>query len=163
VQRPCDICNTAIYKKSESRFYDQNRVVTSPFYWEYVISNTLERDCRGDTMQQKERILALLLTKFCDDTGGFTVCSKCQDMLEKDLQRAKEFNLPNLEKYVISDHTGRVDSGTAGVIAGAVWTKIHGNWPSSIVISDLEPHRASELSNEDKQTQKARKKFLGIF
>jgi hypothetical protein len=110
-------------------------------------------------MQEKEQILAMLLDKLCKDTSGFTVCSKCQDMIEKDLQRAKEFNLPNLEKYVVSDPTGKVDLGTAGVIAGAVWTKIHGNWPSSIVIREFKPSRTSE----GKQPKSERKKFLGIF
>jgi hypothetical protein len=119
----------------------------------------LEKEFRNETMQQKEQLLAMLLDKFSKDRSGFTVCSKCQDMLGKDLQRAKEFNLPNLKKYVISDHSGKVDLATAGVIAGAVWTKIHGSWPSSIVIRDFEPRRTSE----DNQPQKERKKFLGIF
>ncbi len=155
MQRPCDICNKAIYNKSESRFYDQNRVITSPFYWEHVINNVLEKEFRNDTMQQKEQLLAMLLDKFSKDRSGFTVCSKCQDMLEKDLQRAQEFHLPNLEKYVVSNRSGRVDLATAGVIAGAVWTKIHGSWPSSIVVRDLKP--------EDNRPHKEHKKFLGIF
>ena len=130
----CDICSDT-FPKPEGTFYDQNRVLTSPGYWEIVFAKPAF----------VEGILGMQLAMFCQDTSGFTVCDKCADVLEGDDARAAEYGLA---EHVTSIPSGRVDSHAAGMVAGTVWKQLNGSWPETIQIGGSDNPAGELLSRE---------------
>jgi hypothetical protein len=119
----CDICSTSLASRSAGTFFDQSRVATSPGYWEYLCTNSF--------IPLTEDTIGLAVWQLCQDTSGYVVCDNCRDMLQRDMQLAREYGL---EQYVTSIPSGEVDSHPVGMVAGTVWQKLHGTWPSTIQI-----------------------------
>jgi len=116
----CDICGQEMRSKSAGHFYDQNRVLTSPSYWRHVFT-------KGTPLE--EDALGLMLMTFSKDPSGFTVCNSCDAMLSSDMELAGEYDLAG---FIESISSGQVNTHSAGKVAGTVWEKIHGHWPSTI-------------------------------
>jgi len=107
--------------KSAGKFFDQNRVLTSPGYWKYLYTKA--------QTQVTEDNLGSFLAMFSKDTSGYTVCDPCEEMLAKDDELGKEYDI---EKYIVSIPSGQVDTHAAGTVAGTVWQKLNGSWPSTL-------------------------------
>ena len=133
----CDICTKSFPAKADGTFFDQNRVLTSPSYWEHCFG-------KPDFV---EGMLGMYLGMFCQDTSGYTVCDACARMLDDDGAKAERYGI---SEYVRSSPSGRVDSHAVGMVAGTVWKNLHGSWPSTIQIGGSDnPHgtlRAVERS-----------------
>jgi len=107
--------------KSSGKFFDQNRVLTSPGYWMYLYTKAQTRIT--------EDSLGSFLAMFSKDTSGYTVCDQCEEMLEKDYELGKEYDI---EESIVSISSGQVDTYAAGTVAGTVWQKLNGSWPSTL-------------------------------
>jgi hypothetical protein len=70
----CDICPASMPSKSDGTFFDQNRVLTSPGYWEYLYTEA--------PLPLDEKGIGLTAAFLCKDTSGFTVCERCKNMLQ---------------------------------------------------------------------------------
>ncbi len=134
----CDICSKEMSAKSNGTFFDQNRVLTSPGYWEHV--------CQKGILPIEEEMLGMFLANFCRDTSGFTVCGRCKNMLGHDLQKAKKYEL---EKYVSSVSSEPINSHAAAMVAGTVWKNSKGHWPSTIRIGGTDDPQGTLIEMED--------------
>jgi hypothetical protein len=123
----CDICPDVFQTREDGTFYDQNRVLTSPGYWDYQFTTK--------STSFEENMLNQFLDMLSKDSSGFNVCNNCKSMLEKDIEIAVELGI---EKYIKSIHDGKVDINSAGIVLGSVWKKKHGTWPSSIKITGFD-------------------------
>ena len=127
----CDICSISIPSKSSGTFFDANRVLTSPSYWERL-------SIKGHSLGKlDEETLAMYLKMKMNkkrDPSGYTVCEKCRDMLKMDRQKAKDYGLDAVCKFPIpySIPTGHIDMNAVILVVGIIWEKIHGSWPSTI-------------------------------
>jgi hypothetical protein len=115
----CDICTTDMPSKSAGTFFDQSRVLTSPGYWKYLYTEAPTR--------LTEEVVPPFIARLCRDTSGYTVCDKCRDMLQRDAQLGREYDI---EHYIESIPSGLVSPHSVGIVAGTVWKKLHGKWPS---------------------------------
>ncbi len=136
----CDICGVLTPGLETCTHFDQNRVLTSPAYWELVI-------------QQKkfsEEVIGGFLGTFVNDNSGFYVCSKCKSMLENDSEQGEKYDLA---RYSHSIPNGVVDSHAAGMVAGSVFKILKGKWPNTIKIgTGSEPvMKIVDLGNSDKK------------
>ncbi len=117
----CDICSKTMENKSSGKSFDQNRVLTSPGYWMYLYTKAQTRITEDN--------LGSFLAMFSKDTSGYTVCDQCEEILKKDYELGKEYNI---EKSIVSIPSGQVDTYAAGTVAGTVWQKLNGSWPSTL-------------------------------
>lgn len=121
----CDTCSNIFLDKSHGSFFDQNRILTSPSYWEHLII--------GGTVigkLQDEGQLEMWITMYCkNDPNGYTVCNACRDKFLNDDSKAK---LYGLESYVRSIPSGQVNKQSILIVAGTIWQKYNGSWPSFI-------------------------------
>lgn len=109
----CDICTSQMPDKSHGTYFDQNRVLTSPSFWEHLYIKGTSWGKLDD-----EQMLGFFLTTFCkDDPNGYTVCGACRDMLSTDYEKSKRYGI---EKCVTSIPSGRVDKPSVGLVAGLV-------------------------------------------
>ena len=117
----CDICSASLLSKDHGKFIDQQRVLTSPNYWEKLIGIS--------SSSFNDAAFGLTLQSFCNDSSGFTICQNCESMLEKDIEKSIEYGI---ERFISSDPTGAVDKTSVVVVASTVWEKIRGHWPTSV-------------------------------
>lgn len=138
----CDICSTTMSSKASGNFLDQNRVLTSPGYWEYICTRTLSG--------LNENTLGQFLSGISKDTTGFIVCDVCRNMLRQDGQKATEYGLRG---YVSSLPSGQIDTRSICMVAGTVWKRIRGEWPSTIPIEE-EGYRALIIKRDAYKQQR---------
>ncbi len=87
----CDICSRELPDKSNGTFFDQNRVLTSPSYWEHFYQKEI--------VPMEEEMLRMLLVTFCRESRGFTVCNRCRDMLHNDMSSISSGQLAGQIKF----------------------------------------------------------------
>jgi len=117
----CDICSKTMENKSVGSFFDQNRVLTSPSYWTHLYTKA--------KIRITEDRLGSFLAMFSQDSSGYTVCDQCDEMLEKDYDLGNKYDI---RKSISSIPSGEVDTYAAGTVAGTVWQKLNGSWPSTL-------------------------------
>ncbi len=120
----CEICPDVFSNKEQGYFFDQNRVLTSPGYWQYLFTT------KASFFEVS--MLNSYLDMLCKDTSGFTICNKCKTMLEADATFAQELGIT---EYVKTLSDGKVDRNAAAIVFGSVWRKMHGTWPSTIKVN----------------------------
>ena len=77
-------------------------------------------------------MLGAFLTDYCEDgPDGYVVCSTCTEMISSDNQKPEN---KEIEKYITSIPSGKVDKQAIFSVAGTVWNRVYGSWPSSIKI-----------------------------
>jgi len=138
VSYKCDMCNTVMPSKASGTFFDQNRVLTSPGYWEQLFlkkhGTPITEDALGNFAQAS-----------IQDNSGYTVCSKCKEILNNDLIKFKEFDLDN---YIKSIPSGKVEAHAVVRVGGTIWKKIYGKWPST-----LQPEPAPQIKKKDSPSE----------
>ncbi|MEZ5987647.1 MAG: CFI-box-CTERM domain-containing protein [Planctomycetota bacterium] len=136
----CDICSHLMPSKESGTHFDQNRVLTSPGYWEHLFGKP---DFDGG-------MLGGFLGMLCRDPTGFTVCSGCKNMLLNDTALTSRYGL---SQYLKSIPSGMVDSHAAGMVAGTVWKERSGSWPETIAFGDSADPRGTMIKvSEEKKT-----------
>ena len=143
----CDICPNIIFVEEQETFYEQNRVVTSPGYWEYQFTTK--------SSSFEENMLHQYLEMLSKDSSGFTVCNNCKTMLENDTNFAQELGVQN---HVRSLPDGKVDLNSAGIVLGSVWKKMKGSWPSSIKVKNFNINNNTGNKTENNQIQEEKYK-----
>jgi hypothetical protein len=128
----CDICSYLMPSKESGTFFDQNRVSTSPGYWEYMIqgaSSTISEDTIG------------MYAQMCSlSRSGFVVCNNCKTMLNNDFIKYTDLGL---ERYIESIPSGNVEPYAILVVAGTIFKKHHGKWPATLQPEPASPKKPS--------------------
>jgi len=145
----CDICSREMEDKSNGHFFDQNRVLTSPSFWQHLYTAKIN--------PLSEEGIGGFLGMFCQDASGYTVCDQCQDMLKNDFNLGREYEI---EEFVSSISSGEVDTYAAGTVAGTVWKKLNGRWPSTVELGG--GGSTGALYTKEKDTHLGKKMWLWV-
>ena len=121
----CDVCSIDIGSKSSGRTFGDAEVCTSPGYWE-VAAKKQKRfaDLLGGGAA--ENAYGMFIQQRLHDQNGFTVCPQCAAMIDRRNTQLKEIGL---ERLVTGGVTPREQ---VLVVAGVVWQRTMGNWPSCL-------------------------------
>jgi len=126
----CDICSTVMPSKEAGTYFDQNRVSTSPGYWEYLIHSV------SGSMDMERIGMYVQMCTFMK--GGFVVCNKCREMINNDSVNFRDFGL---EKYIRSIPSGDVDVSAIKVVSETIFKKSKGILPSTSQPSKAVPKK----------------------
>ena len=121
----CDICLNELNDKSHGTYFDQNQVLTSASFWTFLITEGTS----AGRLNTEEHLGTFIFMFAHDDPKGYTVCKRCRDSLNKDIQSAKKRNIDFQSRSIPS---GRVDKPAISAVAGNIWQIVHGSWPSCI-------------------------------
>ncbi len=122
----CDVCGTKMESKSQGKFYNQQRVLLNPDYWETALqAHALMWDgIEGDLA---DNAYGLFIQQALDGTTGFTVCHDCDTVLNDASKKYVEFGLTSF-----FEEPGIPERDQILVVAATVWERRNGRWPSCI-------------------------------
>jgi hypothetical protein len=121
----CDVCSQEMASKASGKTYRDEDVNTCPGYWEVAaIKQKAFSDLLGGG--SPENAYGMFIQQRLQDQSGFTVCPVCAAMLDERSTQLKEIGL---ERLVAGGVTPREQ---VLVVAGVVWQRTIGNWPSCL-------------------------------
>lgn len=112
----CDLCSNQMSSRSDGQILSDLEMGTYPHYWE-VITEAASGNANMLGMQIQLRM---------NDTSGFSVCPKCAATLSQRATQLSDIGLRSL------DSSGLDKYDKVMVVAGVVWQKKTGTWPSCL-------------------------------
>ena len=115
----CDICGSALRRQQITR-YPNCRIVLRPSYWEGIYERGR---INGD-------LVGMHISMMMNSSPSFGICTRCNETLAQDKQKPSEYGLKEYAAQMMSN--GERPDSAAPVVAGVIWKKRTGQWPSSI-------------------------------
>jgi hypothetical protein len=127
----------------ESGFeFDRNRILASPSYWDHVF-----RDAADSLMSRvfTEDATGLTVKQLLFSDTGYIICTNCKEMLQGDLDKAKEYRLEpwftsmHARNFKVTDRAQAKELLQATLITiGTVYERKTGKWPNFVARDEFE-------------------------